>query len=650
MDGSGGEGITLGDDPAPTAAVFSVSTDASATPPIVRKPLPRRRLAIKQATAGISGRRRRYDDPMDAADLAVQQLRDEDAGFLQTLGSITNVSMLQPIAAEWKTQPGAWAAAQKRAYFRQPLARPGHQTVVKQLFKQAEDDDDRALLADCLVAFDRLVRYERTKWGELRLDSAQQPVRLKSWQKDGDTYHQAQFRRGEWFDSASEGTWEYVPSPNLPGPLFGSPTGQYLRRRAWRSFRRLGFQQPAAYVDAIVPALAAYRDADLQQGEDVLESWGLMHICFGQSDALWKSQRHIRLKRGAELSTLAPAPDFEPLWQTPAAGESLLRLVERAEASLVRTWSRQMLDRHHGGLLEALPTSRLVGLLDHADPLIVTWASELLERSQSLDELAVDDWVALLRTSNPDLLFRLVRLAGEQVDAAAVPTEACVQLAMRPESPAAELGLRWLDARPDDETADRETLSQLARSTCEATGTDIADWVLARAGTRSAYDREVCTDLLDSPNESIRREAWDWLTEPTSPGREDAALWTRLLETPHEDRRLPLIRTLREWARPLEWSTAEQTDALTPVWASVLAGVHRGSREKLLAIDQLGAAIVRQPSRADSLLPVLRLAVRSVRGPEHAAALAAVVQLVEQRPSLTDAVEALLPELELTTS
>ena len=86
-------------------------------------------------------------------------------------------------------------------------------------------------------------------------------------------------------------------------------------------------------------------------------------------------------------------------------------------------------------------------------------------------------------------------------------------------------------------------------------------------------------------------------------------------------------------------------DELGSVWCTVLAGVHRGGRQKPKAVRQVARAIEDDPGRADDLLPVLALATRSIRAPEMREALAAVVSLVESRPDLREAVEREFPEL-----
>jgi len=86
-------------------------------------------------------------------------------------------------------------------------------------------------------------------------------------------------------------------------------------------------------------------------------------------------------------------------------------------------------------------------------------------------------------------------------------------------------------------------------------------------------------------------------------------------------------------------------DQLGQVWCAVLLGVHRGGRQKAKAVRQLAGAIAEEPTRANALLPVLSVAIRSVRGPEMRAGLAAVMTLLTQRPELAALVREKLPEL-----
>jgi hypothetical protein len=115
------------------------------------------------------------------------------------------------------------------------------------------------------------------------------------------------------------------------------------------------------------------------------------------------------------------------------------------------------------------------------------------------------------------------------------------------------------------------------------------------------------------------------------------------VESPYDDIRLPLIDVLQR--RTVE--TGLSNDVLTPVWSAVLASVHRGGRAKLKAIEQIKAAILKDSQRLDDLLPVLCVAVRSVRGPEMVAGLSAVVEIATVHPELWPAIGSELAELSI---
>ena len=143
---------------------------------------------------------------------------------------------MRALADKWKKAPRPWARKQILAYLAQPLNCPGHQPVVKHLFKYAEEHQDHELMAAFLVAFDRQVRRERRT--------------TRRWD----------FRSRDAYDEEKLVTAR-------DARLFKYRTRYYLRRRAWRYFRRLGHRDPAAYVTAIINPLAAFEDRDLQLGD-----------------------------------------------------------------------------------------------------------------------------------------------------------------------------------------------------------------------------------------------------------------------------------------------------------------------------------------------------------------------------------------------
>ena len=66
-----------------------------------------------------------------------------------------------------------------------------------------------------------------------------------------------------------------------------------------------------------------------------------------------------------------------------------------------------------------------------------------------------------------------------------------------------------------------------------------------------------------------------------------------------------------------------------------------------MVVRQLVRRLERRPEEAGVLLPILSVALRSVRGPEWRAGLAGVVQLAERGPELAGAVRQAFPELKL---
>ena len=99
--------------------------------------------------------------------LAEEYFASENALFIETLRRIDQPMALAALADRWKKDPRPWARQQILAYLAQPLNCPGHQPVVKRLFKHAEAAGDNELMAAFLVAFDRQVRRElrsRTRW------------------------------------------------------------------------------------------------------------------------------------------------------------------------------------------------------------------------------------------------------------------------------------------------------------------------------------------------------------------------------------------------------------------------------------------------------------------------------------------------------
>jgi hypothetical protein len=226
----------------------------------------------------------------------------------------------------------------------------------------------------------------------------------------------------------------------------------------------------------------------------------------------------------------------------------------------------------------------------------------------------------------------------------------CVALACARATPVARLGLTWLTGRAVNIERDRATVVELANAQCTAVGADVAAFALATLGVPQAYRAEDVARFFDSLNEQIRAGAWQWLA-PGSAGYDDADLWSRLLETPYDDVRLRLVDELDKRSRksgvPAPPTALAQRD-LDSIWTTVLLSVHRGGRAKLKALRQISQAIADRPERAERLLSVLVVAIRSVRPPEAKAGLSAILAVVAVRPEIEQMLAERLPELRLT--
>jgi hypothetical protein len=148
----------------------------------------------------------------------------------------------------------------------------------------------------------------------------------------------------------------------------------------------------------------------------------------------------------------------------------------------------------------------------------------------------------------------------------------------------------------------------------------------------------------------VRTEGWVWLQEEPR-ARDEVVLWLRLLESPYDDVRLKLVADLEQRVARTGHALTEHV-ALEPVlvrflWAAVLLNIHRGNRHKPHVVGQLVRRLVERPDDAKELLPILSVALRSLRGPEWRAGLAGVVQVLERRPELGADVQAVFPELRI---
>jgi hypothetical protein len=210
------------------------------------------------------------------------------------------------------------------------------------------------------------------------------------------------------------------------------------------------------------------------------------------------------------------------------------------------------------------------------------------------------------------------------------------------------MGFTWLKKKTPASPDECRTILALAEAEAEPLRAEMVRWARSVLTGSPHFQVDWVLELLDGRHEDVRREAWAWfMAEPRAAG--EIMLWQRLLESPYDDIRLRLATLLEEHAAREVAIDRARLDAelIRFLWASVLLNAHRGSRVKPLVIRQIVGRLEHDENEAPQLLPILAVALRSVRKPEWRAGLAGIVQLVERRPELEPLVQASFPELRL---
>ena len=613
-----------------------------------------------------------------------------DPALVDALRAIHDGDALADFALGWYQDDRPEARRLLYDYLDRPLNAFRHEGLVKRLFKLAEVAKDDATMSRFLVLFDRSIRRVRRK--KLRFESrrvanpAEANALLEEWKPRGfrtrvvyqarsggivhvtgtwpdevivqprDTAMPPDLAAGEqgWNKEARRMMWGKKPlnqDPSSPGQfdhkrLFSVATRGYLRRRAWRYLRSLGRQNPSRYIAAAGAALLLYRDDDAGDGLALLDNWGLVQILFHHSPVLVAKATGWTLAEGASLGELAPAPAFAKLWDE--APRAVVELLAKAPSRTVRQWAIRRIRDRPEGIAEAWPVAERIDLLGHADPDVVALAEEWLRGVEGLDALGFERWLEMIVATSPDSLDLLCDLVRSHVRPGDVSADQAADLAVMRPAPLARLGLEWLQGKTIGEAEADALALRLVEAECPTLRPEILEWVrslLARS-TEGQADRAL--RLLDSRHADARAEGWRWFTSDPKL-HQDVAIWRRLAESPHDDVRLGLVAELQQRVGDADpGRVGLDPEALRVLWATVLLNVHRGHRAKPVVVRQLLASLRRNPDASADLLPLLGVALRSVRGPERRAGLVAVVQLVEARPDVEVLALAAFPELALT--
>jgi hypothetical protein len=550
--------------------------------------------------------------------LLYERFEAGDPRFLDELFTLTAQGKLRAFADRWLADPRPVARQALFRYIDDGCDRPGHRVLVKALFKRLEAAGDDEVMGHFMVAFDRLPHRSLK-------------VRSKGVYPDYTPTSILASPRG-------------VPQEAVPGveperARFSMRTRTYLCRRAFRYFRRIGKRDLARYGRAIRGALALYDDASLQKPEQLLDAWGLLNALYWGSPAINRTQiTGARLARGHTLAELEPAPMFPGAWQR--AFEETFAMLERAKSRIVRTFAIALLRRDYADKLSGIPVRRLLALLASPHEELQTFASEVIGLAEGVEGLTVAEWLDLLRLDNPIAVLFLADLVKRHVTPGRLSLEQCVELAKARPAPVAELGLAWAKLKPIQNEAAVSAVVSLKDAEAPRVREEAIAWV-TQIIERSPHARaEHLRDLVDAKHADVRKEALAAMRK-TLRYKESTELWGAFFESPYEDVRSFLVAHLT--ARQAMYAP----ETLRHLWVTTLLAVHRGSRDKRAVIEQIADRIIERPAEAEALLPLLGVALRSVREPERRAALAALARAAFERPALRMAISAKLPELKL---
>jgi hypothetical protein len=605
--------------------------------------------------------------------LAEELFARGEAGFVAELRRVHDADRLGNFAARWLADKRPIARQLLIEYLSLPFNAYRHEALVKRLFKGAEKANDDELMGVFLVAFDRCLRSDRKKITRRKWDRfttrSDADAKLREWQAEGYGSGQAYGSGNNFYTYAYKQVEVIAPRINkMPQPkewtgrnprtgekitrvltipdyqigrvekrsiLFSIPTRRYLRRRAWRYFRKIGKTDLKRYRAAAVAYLKRFTDSDVDSDIHLLDNWGLVHTLFHGCEALRYPANGWEFAEGKTLADIAPAPRFPETWTS--APEAQFELLTQANCRTVRQWASWMLRKHQANWLSQQPVTTLLALIDNADPDVAALGFDMLERHADLASVPVEAWLARLGGDDLDRLQRLSSLLQRRLDPERVSLADAVKLALHRSLPVARLGLTLLRGRAAVNEADVPTLLPLVQAECEALRPEVATWLrdtLTRFGPARA---EWLLEFLDSKYADVRALGWAWLRGTSL--RDEPAVWHKLLESPYDDIKGPLIAELTERSGGADFDTVRL------LWASVLLNIHRGGRYKPGVVGQVVARLTDHPDEANRLLPLLAIAVRSLRGPEFRAGLTGVVYLFEQQADLRPALAKQFPEL-----
>lgn len=543
-----------------------------------------------------------------------------DPRFLAELLASTQAKKLKAFVDRWYTDTRPFAREMLLAYIDDGCDRPHHRPLVKSLFKRAEKARDDEAMGHFLAAFDRFPRRRMGKawrWDPVARTSEEEPVLV--------AVPHIPARLGEKESRA---------------PRFSLRTRRYLCRRAFRYFRGLARKDPARYGRAVRAALVLFQDAHLEKPEQLLDAWSLLHVLYWGSPVIVRDPRGAKVAEGRSLAELTPAPFAAKAWQ--GVFDQVFGLLTTARSRTVRAFALALLRRDYEAELGGLSLVRVRALLRSPHDEVQTFGAELLRTATGVHNLSVEEWLSMLRIDNPVALPLLCEMVEKTVSPGRLSLAQCVEMACAKAAPVAELGLRWAKQKPIGDAAALTAALGVTAAGAPRVRAEACAWVAELIGASAFAAPEHARTLCDA-RFADARAAGLALVEADARFRESTVIWAALAESPYDDVRTFLVAHL------VSRRDAFGPETLRHVWATTLLAVHRGGRAKRVALGQIATRLARHPAEADSLVPLLAIALRSVRAPERRAALAAVASAALREPSVARAIDRLVPELRIET-
>lgn len=549
----------------------------------------------------------------------------QDDRFVDAFRSIESSKYIASFVDKWLKDSRPWAREKIVDYLQCEWSPLNHDVAYKRIFKHFFAASDHEMMGVLMCELDRIVRRKRVKRHHYDRKSRQ------SWSTE--SLYAAPNKTNKWQHGRKARDHR----------LFAHRTRNYLRRAAWRYFRILSHREPDAYVRQISIALMQYVDRDFRTGESIIDNWSLMHACFFHHDAIAFTGAHANLAEGKSLSDLSPKPYQPDAWNTKEAVEALLDLIVKAKSTLVRIWAMDLFLQNHKSSTGQISLSRLVQMMASPDQRVQQFACDAFDSHPDLPKITVQQWLELLNESSVNLLPQLCEAMKKHVAEERLDASQLIQLTCAQQVPVTMMGFDFLKSRDQRRPFSAVDLSRLANCKSAQQSPAITSWALERISQRDEAnlpDHAIC--FFDSLLKPTRIAAIDWISTPDSPGYNRAKLWAMLVETPFDDVKLRMVDLLYR----RQESPANEDNRWSPVWIAVILGVNRGGRTKPKAMLQLANEIIRHSDKAKDLLPVLAVAIRSIRAPEMRHGLAAIARIIHHRPELENEISVAIPELE----